>query len=165
MGMLKVTIKMLFAIVLYTYVESVHSQCFPKNWSTSWSHIDNVWFTHLSVSTTGIWSEMAAKCSEIEPGRTTIASVRSDREAEHLQKSNIRGQDWYIGGIRLARKWYWFGANKNGSITQIQQTNFSITYPHRRTLDIYCARFLPDNMKWYETKCGERYSALCELRC
>merc|ERR1712179_410997 len=79
-----------------------NTNCFPTHWSSPWSKVGSVWYTLLQGP--GTWHKMEQMCRSIEPGRSTLASIKTVYEQAHLTKimKNSRLEAW-LGGARLQK--------------------------------------------------------------
>merc|ERR1712126_570462 len=87
----------------------------PTNWKHPWTRVGKVWYTFLLGP--GTWHQMEKECRQVEPGRTTLASIKSVAEQKHLEnmyKLN-KGNIW-MAGVRVASKTFYWYKNLGGSI-------------------------------------------------
>merc|ERR1712159_414482 len=113
---------------------------------------------------------MVDECKGIEPGRTSIASIRSPAE----QKSvciDFPGGYWWLGGVQIGNSnWYWFSdTSLEMTITPIRNTsytNWKEWEPNNPKTE-HCLMMygVNESYQWNDARCTETFRALCELRC
>ena len=164
--MLSLTFSLFLVTSLLTRSFGAPANCMPTNWNYAWSKVGNVWFTRTRER--GDWQTMAEKCQNIEPGRSSMASIRSPAEQRNVV-TNLPDEDWWIGGVRLGGpKWYWASLMKNKmTVTPMQYTNWDLgepnNYRHEYCMHMYGTIVL---RKWNDINClGNYFRAICEIRC
>ena len=157
---------LLVALLPYTTAEPPDKLlCLPTNWDYAWSKVGNVWFARTHER--GEWYSMAELCQNIEPGRSSIASVRSPEEQAHIVKG-LPDEAWWLGGIRLGgHKWYWTSMKKYKIMfTPLTYKNWHAGEPSTPKFD-HCLHMHTAGLgrKWNDISCIHRFRAICEIRC
>lgn len=140
-------------------------KCFPTNWDFSWFKAGDTWFTETKCK--GTWQQMMMVCSQIEPGKSSIATVRSSLERLQIEKSSLAPVKRWIGGVRIAQSlWYWFLYNGHRSdITPINHFFWGKSEPNASSASQVCIKLAENKRFWKDELCHSVNSALCEIRC
>lgn len=158
-------IALLVAATLLIHVTSVFP-CTPDKFGPNWKRVGDVWYAYIYGN--GTWYEMDEACRRLEPGRSTLASIRSLREQQFLRKDiyPTKYSAW-LSGTRVAGKWFlWYLNNSKW----IQMEKITAEYwdshePDNKDNNEDCINMYRVNGKWYDNRCTNRYSAYCEIRC
>ena len=140
--------------------------CTPNNWNFSWFKAGSVWYTETKCR--GSWQQMMMQCTEIEPGRSTIATVRNKDERATIQQSSLTaGTKRWIGGVRIAQSlWYWFHyTGQDASIIPIEKFFWSKGASTSTSTKQVCTKLNGNKKCWGEELCHTVAPALCEIRC
>jgi len=133
-------------------------ECLTLNSNYEWSKAENgVYFTITSGK--GNWQDMAMECQKIQPGKSSIASIRSEAE----QKTAFGGHYW-IGGVRVGgTNWFWWRYTvMETTPVEMVYTNWHDGEPNNADNAEYCAE--SNEGKWNDVQCSNRIQALCEIR-
>merc|ERR1719378_1770369 len=140
--------------------------CLPSNWNYAWSKVGDVWFAQTHEK--GEFYNMVKKCQNIDPGQSSIASIRSSDEQRHIVEG-LPDEDWWIGGVRLGGyKWFWAEMiNNKVTFTSMNYKNWYAGEPSSPEFD-HCVHLQVEAMqrKWNDVNCAaNRFRAICEIRC
>merc|ERR1711962_434101 len=126
--------------------------------------VKNVWYTILKTPKT--WQEKEKECRGVEPGRTTLASIKSGAEQIHLRNLIKGEQHMWIGGVRVAENMIYWYKNKGASI-QLETLNVKFFHKNEPCcIEQTCLQMYSDmNGEWDDDFCHNHKPALCELRC
>ena len=143
-----------------------NSTCRPKSYPTyPWFRAgENVWY--LESSHASRWFRVAMDCIHVEPGRSTIATVRSDSELEALHEKLPSASQLWLGGIRLGLPvWHWY-TNKGdgGSLKTIKKFFWKQGEPNGAKRIKKCL-LLDGQDGWADRFCWIAFRGLCEFRC
>jgi len=145
--------------------ESSPDKCTPNNWNFSWFKAGNVWYTETKCR--GSWQQMMMQCTEIEPGRSTIATVRTKEERIQISQSSLTSTKRWIGGVRIAQSlWYWFHyTGQDASIIPIEKFFWAKGGPSSTSTKQVCTKLKSNKKCWSDDLCHTVSPALCEIRC
>lgn len=140
-------------------------KCTPTNWSYSWFKAGAAWYTETRCK--GSWQQMMMQCAKIEPGRSTIATIRSEFERKRIEQSSLLGDKRWTGGIRIAQNlWYWYKYNgKPAVILPIKKFFWGKDEPSASSASQVCIKLMENKRQWTDELCHSVGTALCELRC
>ena len=157
-GTMKIVL-LLSLLVASTTCHQCDHKCTPDNWSYPWLRVGNSWFTVLN--TRRAWYDATWKCSTIEKGRSSIASIRTMRELKILQR-RYKGRYW-LGGFKMYRdvhSWMWWNRSRvekiKGFFWYRKMRNYLGTHS-------VCMYFYLGYMN--DARCDYGLPAICELRC
>merc|ERR1712142_1051364 len=129
---------------------------------------------------------MVKVCHDIEPGRTSMAIIRTGEEQKHLAervKGTTHYSTWLSGGQyhveegTIPKNFMWLrkmiGRSGRPSyfVEPLTVTYYRDGYPKGGKGDARwnCLSMYPsadsENGKWYNTECTHLLPAICELRC
>lgn len=153
----------MITLCVFTFSEVYSYSCIPQDWSVSWSKVGTTWYANIQKHAT--WHRQEEKCRNLEPGRSSLASIRSQAEQDHL-KQLLGGQVHYIGGVRVANDWIFWYRDING---EKKLDNMRVTFWRDTDLHMEDCRWkiiglYPDGT-WYLGRESWLHSAFCELRC
>jgi len=148
------------AIFFMVCVGMAEAACYPEDFSKPWVRVEGVWYTRLPVAVT--WYDAEERCRSIEPGRSTLASIRYPREQNRLMQDVGHYGDHWTGAVRVADKLiYWFKNIKNIKVLEdLTMTHWKPGQPDGNQ----CVVFHSDG-NWEAHYCTNNNFPLCELRC
>lgn len=155
-----------FGINLIQHIDAnSEGECAPTNWNHSWFKAGTTWYTETKCK--GSWQQMMMQCTEIEPGRSTIASVRTKEERQQIAQSSLSPQKRWIGGVRIAQSlWYWFRyKGQHSSIQPIKKFFWGKHQPSASSSSQVCVKIGENKKCWIDELCHSVATALCEIRC
>ena len=160
-----------FILTLFiTFIPRVAlKECVPRNWRYAWSREGNAWFTRARGH--GDFDSMMEACKEIEPGRTTLASILTMREQRNVVLDLPDG-GWWLGGVRIGwKRWHWMSDRTSFGIRMVGLNvsgfiNWGAGQP-TGNLGETCLgiRTIAYNRKWGNYNCNFKFRAICQLRC
>ena len=112
---------------------------------------------------------MARECMNIEPNRTSIASIRSAEEQSNVL-IEIPDEKFWTGGVQIGDKlWYWYSYKSNSrSFVGIKEVGYTHWYkgepnnPLETCLELQIKEY---SHTWNDVQCMNKQRAICELRC
>ena len=158
-------IVLIYVFLVFDVIFLGDAKCSPNNWSFSWFKAGNTWFTETKCK--GSWQQMMMVCAQIEPGRTSIASVRNEEEQKQIEQSSLLPTKRWIAGVRIAQSlWYWYKYNGRGSsIIPIKQFRWGRNEPSASSASQVCIKLMANKKGWTDELCHSVGTALCEIRC
>ena len=124
----------------------------------------NVWY--LASDRASRWYKVAKDCVEVEPGFTSIATVRSQEELQKLQEHLPSNRKYWLGGIRLGLPvWHWYTDTGRGiSLKTIKHFFWKRGEPNSVARIKKCL-VLDGQDGWADRFCWIAFPGLCEYRC
>ena len=146
-----------------------HPTCYPENFSVPWTRIHNTWYS-LTPAVRGSWFEMEEMCRKLEPGRTAIGTIMTKDEQAHVpkvMKSLFLSSHAWIGGVRIAKKWFVWYRHITGSPATIEAIPTFYWGDDQPNGDgNQAVMSMSPKGKWFDLAVGSYiYPAICELRC
>ena len=116
---------------------------------------------------------MVKACRSIEKGRSTLATIRSNAEKEHLKviQPSINYNWWWVSGVRInpwLHKWFWYLDNGvTQKILPIEKFfwNKDGKQPDRGQQETCIVVNSAKGVLWHDTLCDHHFLGLCEIRC
>ena len=161
-------ISLVYVIILTSVINCDELDCNPSNWKHTWTRSGSVWYTHIKKP--GDWKSMEQQCKAIESGRTSLASIRSIKEKNHIVSADFADGEIWTGGGRISDNlWFWYNDNgKRKTLTDISPTFWSPGRPRTGGPgDELCIGLynFDGNGTWFNAPCESKKPALCEIRC
>ena len=108
-------------------------------------------------------------CANIERGRSSIASLRSDLEQNEVTK-RLGSSDSWIGAVEIGTSghWFWWSSCSVGGPSEITKAYWALGEPSNSGQNEGCAVIGwsgGKHKKWVDLSCQNKVKAICELRC